>query len=705
MVETDGGVAAGTVGTPEPVAAPQIPGPGARFWKKQIELAETARKRHEPWWEANLKAYAPQADTSPEKYASEVNTNRDFTLVERKKADLFYQRPDITLIPTPLTEIPLPVLDPMTGMPALDPQTGQPMIKSAVPALTAHQQIVNEYLGPDEIDVISTVHPAIFDVLCPSGIGVTVMGYESTTVTVEQPDPLTGMPMPVPVVLHDRIFWHHISPKQVIIPYDATHTNWDRLPFLGYRFQQPLTKANREKFGLPEDFPGSAPDPDLHFEHGQPTQEGRRVFTGVELWYKSSLYRDDIVHPEHLTHLVLIDGMKEPAVHEDCPYQSLDDRGQLTPDSLRGFPIHILNTRILTDSAYPPSDCTVIRPLVNELNIFRQQMVEYRDAMVLRWTYNTDTLPKDALDKAMKASIGGAIGLPGDAYAGEGPFKELPHGSMPRESFTSNDYIDNDIARTTAIDAAGAGVQSTTNSTATEQQIIAANANARLDFERGRVLDWYLKGVNKCSTLIQRYLSVEKAAAIVGQQAAQLWDQWRRKVPGSLAFTAMPDSALRVDQAVSRRQDQEMYTYFANDPWIGPGRGKLIEKLLRKWQIDPTGIVHQPPPPSPQLPSTSFSFKGEDLVAPQAPITVEMLQQLGFKITPQAVQLSQGLLLKQQEMEAAEQAEQEAKKQAPNTQHGGKVAPMESLDKHAADAGMGMQGIGGVTPAGGAQPM
>jgi hypothetical protein len=700
MVETAGGSVTAAPGAADPVAAPSIPGPGAGFWKKQIELAEAERKKHEPWWDANLRAYAPRPDQSPEKYASEVNTNRDFTLVERKKADLFYQRPDSTLVPTPLTELPLPVMDPMTGQPAVDPQTGQPVMQSSVPAVAAHEQILNEVVGPDDIDVVrGAVHPSIFDVLCPSGIGGTVIGYEATTVKVETVDPLTGAPTVVDVPVHERFFWHHISPKQLIIPYDAKSTMWDRLPFLGYRFQLPLTKAYRTKFKLPDEYEGTAPSNEQHFDHGQSMPEGRRVFTGVELWYRSALYRDDIVHPEHLTHLVLVDGMPTPSIHEDCPYQTLDDRGQLTPDSMKGFPVHILNTRILTDSAYPPSDCTLIRPLANELNIFRKQMVDYRDAMVLRWMVNTDTLPQDALDKALKATIGGIIPVPAEAFAGEGAFKEMPHGSMPRESFTSNDYIDNDIARTTAIDAAGAGVQSTGSTTATEQQIIAANANARLDFERAQVLDWYLKGLNKLSTLVQRYMPIERAAAIVGPAAAQVWDQWRKTVSGALAFTAMPDSALRVDQAVDRRQAQEFYTYVANDPFVRD-RGKLLERLFRKFHIDPTGIVGPPPPTTPAQPSTSFSFKGNDVVEPQAPIVVELLQQLGFKISPEAVAQSQGMLLQAQQLEAAAAAEAEAAKGKPNTAHGGKVAQMESLDKHNADAGMGMQGLGGVAVGG-----
>jgi hypothetical protein len=384
----------------------------------------------------------------------------------------------------------------------------------------------------------------------------------------------------------------------------------------------------------------------------------------------------------------LVDGVDEAVIEEDCPYQTLDPQGQLTPDSLIGFPIHPLNTRTLTDSSNPPSDCTLIRPLVNELNRFREQMVEYRDAQTLRWMYNSDTLPPDALTKIVRAPIGGMIGVPSDAFMGEGAIKELPHGSMPRESFTSNDYIDADIARTTAIDAAGAGVQSQTNQTATEAQIQQGNANARLDFERGVVLQWYVKGVTKFSTLVQRYLPVKDAAKIVGMGRAQVWDVWRRSVPSSLAFTAMPDSALRVDQAVDRKQAQELYSFLANDPYVAKGRAKLLEKLLRKFHIDPEGIVAAPDPPRPEPPKLSFSIKGEDLIGPQAPIIIEILKQQGITISDEAMQASQQLGTLMAAMQTM-QAQAEA-----DTKHGGKLPQQESLSKHAADKTGGMQGTG-----------
>jgi hypothetical protein len=402
----------------------------------------------------------------------------------------------------------------------------------------------------------------------------------------------------VDVPVDEHCFWEHFSGKQAIIPHNFRSTEWDRAAFLGLQFELPLTAGNRKKYNLPPDFTGSRPDGKQHYDHGDGSQGGENVFTGVELWYRSVLFREDIAHPDHLTQLILVDGIDEPVIERDSPYQTLTPKGGLTPDSLIGFPIHPFSVRKLTDSAYVPSDGTMIRPLENELDVFRTQMVQFRDAQTLRFIANGDVLPQAALDKIVRSPIGGITVVPGEAFVGDGAIKPLEGGSMPRESFQSNDYIDNDMARTTAVDASASGVQGIGAQTATAEQIQSANANARMDKERAIVLKRYIKGVTKFSTLLQRYLPVEDAAAIVGVQRAQVWDAWRKTANSALAFTALPDSALRVDQAVDRKAAMDLYSFLANDPFVQKGRQKLLEKLLRKHHIDPTGIVQPPDPAS-----------------------------------------------------------------------------------------------------------
>ncbi len=189
-------------------------------WDERITKARQVRERVTQWWDANLKAYAPPADGNPDEYGSNLNTNRDFTLVERKKADLFYQRPDVVAVPSPL----------MQGQEAL---------------LDTHTSILNEMLGRDGVDAKSLVHQVLFDVLCPSGTGWTVMGYDSATVDTPTTDPLTGQPMMAPVPVYENCYWRWFSARQALIPHDQRTTTWDDAPWLGYEFEIPVRTAKR----------------------------------------------------------------------------------------------------------------------------------------------------------------------------------------------------------------------------------------------------------------------------------------------------------------------------------------------------------------------------------------------------------------------------------------------------------------------------
>lgn len=675
---------------PKPTKLPLQPS-GLANWHGAIEKARAAKKTLQPWWDANLKAYAPTPSDSPDTYGSMVNTNRDFTLVERKKADLFYQRPDVSAIPSPL----------FVGQEAL---------------LETHTQILNEQLGLDGVNAKALAHQVLFDVLCPSGTGWTKMGYESVTVPVEVEMPVGEQPaggdviglgpttpvmakQKVDVPVHEDCFWTWFSPKQALVPHDARTTRVDDWPWVGYEFEMPLRAAQRKGW-VPKEFTGTSPSQDLRFDHGLEATAGDAIVHGVEIFYKSALYRDDQVHPLHQTQLILIEGVSVPAVHQDSPYQTLDEMGRLTPDSLLGFPIHPLTIRTLTDAAFVPSDCTISRPLVNELNKFRAQMIEFREAAILRWMYNTDTLPADALGKIVRSPIGGFIGVPGEAFGDNGAIKELPHGSYPRENFAINDYLDNDLARTHALDSNQQGVTAESGTTATEAQIQQSNVNARLGLERGVVLDWYIQGVTKYSALIQRYLPVERAAQIVGPEAAQAWDGWRKQVPASLAFTALPDSALRTDLAWERKRWMEEYTFFANDPFIN--RPELLKQILPRLRYSMKVLQTQQPEKGPEPTKPGLSLKGEDLnpLNPQFPILVEVLGQCGIKISPEAIAKAQEAAMNQmllQQVTAQADAQTGA---GAETAHGGKVPQMEGLSKHAADQTGGMQGTGAPAPMG-----
>jgi len=661
-------------------------------WREQIANAREVRKRVSSWWDANLKAYAPSQDGNPDTYAGDINTNRDFTLVERKKADLFYQKPDLTLIPSPL----------MVGQEAL---------------LETHAELLNAKLSLDDVDLETLVDQVLFDILCTAGTGWTVMGYEAATVPVKtevpdgetpQPGSMLGLAPGSPkmktvtaeVPIYEECFWEHVSPMSGLVPADEHTTIADKWKWIGIEFELSVRVAKRKGW-VKKDYNGTAADPDIHFKHGQAASSATDVARGVFIVYKSSLYRDDRPHPLHQTHLILMDDAEDPAEHKDSPYQTLDHQGTLTPDSLVGFPIHPIAIRTMTDATHLPSDCTISRPLVNELNTFREQMVEQRAANELRWMYNTD-VPIDAINKVIKSKLGGMVGMPPELFEGDRNFKEFPHGTYPRENFQFNDYLDNDLARTHALDANQSGSQESGSQSATEAQIKQSNVNARLGKERNNFLNGILRGATKYSAIMQRLLPVADAAKIVGPQAAQAWDAWRHTVPAALAFTALPDSALRSDMGSERKRVRDDYTYLANDPFIN--RQELLKQSLPKMGYSMKVLNPQPPQKGPEPAKIAFSFSGDDLnpLNPQFAIVTEILKTEGLVISPAAIEQAQTAAMHVVATGGAGGAGADAGQGGPppDTAHGGKVAQMESLSKHANDLSGGMQGTGAPAPLG-----
>lgn len=677
-----------------------------RKWKERIDKAEQKFKEYEPWMEAAMKNYAVSPREDPKTYPLKTRTNRAFRNVERKRAGLFYSRPDVSVSPSPLLE--------------------QMPNGSAIAA--SHATIMNEKLGEDGVDAEGVASRCIFDyLLC--GIGWVKIFYRSYTVdtptqkpvidpTTQQPviDPATNQVQTtvevVPVPIKTECGLEYFSPKRGLIPADFDSTEFDKGPWMGMRFKMPLAEARRLFTKLPADWkPGKDRDGDDRFDHGTSDREPSvDEVTGVEIYYKSHIFRSDIVHPDHLTKLVLVDGFDdEPVIHEDDPDQTVDEKGALSPDSRIGFPYHPLVIRHMTDSSYVMSDVAVVLPQTQELDTGRQIRQRQRLINLVRAFYDAGALPETALAKILDAEQGGLIGLPSEVYNNPlGPVRPMPPLALSPDDSATDALIDNDLSQTMAVDATTAGAGATPGpETATKANITQANLGAREGKEQNSVAKWYIRLVTKFSTLVQRYFTVEDAALYIGMQQAQAWDTWRQQLPSRLAFTIEPDSSIKNDTALDRMQFQQMYTYIANDPNVN--RRYILTKLLHKFHIDPSRALiptEQMPQPKPEPPKMSLSVKGEDLspLSPQSPILLEFLSQLGYKISQQAIQNAAVIARMKETAEHVEEAN--AKSDAgTETRHGGKVAQLESLDKHATEDTGGMQKTGALAPglAGGLQ--
>lgn len=644
-----------------PIVSPAAPAPlqwaeaDEKAWKLRIEDAISSHQgRRKDWFNKAIANYAPQVKENPDKYSLEVRTNRAYATVERKNADLFYKKPEVTVTATPL----------LASIPQGDI------------AATAQAEIVNSKLGADDIDGEGLASRCIFDYQL-FGAGWSKLGYR--TYTTDVTDPATGQVVPVPV--KSECFWEPLSPLQVLVPKNARTTDVDKWPWVGWRGEMSLNEARRV-YGdkIPPDFSPASPKEPLYFDHGVgDVTPSKETVTFSEIYFKSSVYRADVAHPDRQTKLVLIDGITEPVFYADHPDQTVDARGRLTPDSLIGYQVTALIIRVLTDSNAVMSDVAIGLPLTKELDEFRKQQVETRDINQLKLAVNADAVPLDAVNKITFAANGLIVMLPKEFFQGVNA-KWLDHGAYPPDNFQFENRISSDHDRLFASDPTSQGAFDPSQQTATEASLRQANVNVLLSKQQNSVAKWYLRGVRKLSTLMQRYLTLDDAAEIVGQAKATIWDSVRHQIPTRLAFEMVPDSSLRDDTPLERKQWQDLFTFLANDPHLN--RPYFLKRLLQKFHADPTQALLPPdkvPQPKPEPPKASVAIKLEDLANPlimSNPTVLAVLAAVGVDVT---------------------QLAPPAPTQPP---HGGKLAPIPSLDKHATDQTFGTQNSGALSPQG-----
>tara|TARA_R110000751_G_scaffold47015_9_gene105417 strand:- start:992 stop:3070 length:2079 start_codon:yes stop_codon:yes gene_type:complete len=598
-------------------------GQEAGDWNQRIALAVQTRAQYEPQWQRAMDRYA-KALVVEDQY--EVNALMDFRHVESKKANLFYQTPEVQLIP----------LEPsIEGLP----------LTSLLPL---RQKVLNYKMSADGTNVKREMHMALFDALAPSGFLITKIGYESATIKVTTPqanpaDPLAPPEMvEVDVPIWEQCFWSRVSPMKVLIPHDFRNTNFDAAPWLGITGIMPITQAKRI-WDIPDDFTGTVYDDEHVFAKDVNSVYGGSADPRVEyheVWYRASLFDQSVVNPELFRCLVMVKGIEMPVKHIDSPYQAVDEYGRLTDDSMIGNPIHIGTLRDLADSAYVPSDLVVGEQLSREVNKFRTQQTRRRRANLPLMLLDTTNLDENTISKIERNE--GPIPVPPGTLA-QGPgavMSVIPTGQEPRDNYTAQDYVERDWEKALGTSANQAGGFARGRRTATEARIVQGNSDTRNEAEKDRLREYFVTGVRKFDAVLQRYMGQKDLVKILGQQSAQLWEQWRN-LPGRYVYRVQPDSGVHVDAVQFRTQKLDEYNLLRKDPQIDAT--VLLTGVVRALGYDPTKMVVKPTERGPESARVTLSLSGEDLVGIQSLAASEILKQAGYTLSEEAIApLTQG---------------------------------------------------------------
>lgn len=669
-----GGVPASVAPQGAPPAVPTLSASETSTWWTRVDLARQRRKREFEGWKQLLEAYLPPKSTAP----NAINSNIHFRNVQSKKAQLFFQLPELQLTPLPALQA------------FVDPQTWQAI--DADRAVAAKRDLLNKLLGRDYANVKkAAIDPALFDVLQTSAIGATKICYQVDLQEVPQevpgpdqsmhgsvlglqtvPGPTVTQTTSVPV--YERFRWYRFSTAKLLIPHDFHATDYDEAPWLGMEFVIPLAEAVAAGY-VTADYVPTATRDDLILEAGtkDPGQGSASLVKGIEIWLRASVYDATVSHSQVFRQLVLVEGQKDkPSVYRLSPYQTIGPDNALTPDSMIGNPIHPLVVRGVSDSAWPPSDAAFTDPLVRQANTWAAQDIKIRDSNIPRFFHRASIA--DAVDKLSRMDTGqGAEISDEDADRGiEHLLVQVPHMERAESDVRGQANIKQAIDETLGLNANAAGTLNQSKRSATEIVTVAQNVSVRLQDERTNVLEWFLLGVRKFDALVTRYGDLNNLTPIVGAQDAALILAWH-SIGGRNAFDAKPDSQLSLDAAADRKNILDYQNFNAKNPMVD--QLELSKVVALKFGLDPGRLVREPPPPPPPPeppPKISASFTAADLGVPE----VRQLLGLPAEASPEA-------LLHVAALKAA------AVKPAT---HGGAADQVDKLSKHHGELTGGMPG-------------
>ena len=581
------------------------------FWATEIERAKKLNVDTIAAWDVkgNLERYTPK---NVAKASKDINVAKDFSDVERKKAALFYDTPQIALIPDQGT---------------------------AGPPLMLFQELLNALLSPKRMKSKATAMAAIQDCLvaiqpCPTEIGYTAITEMVQPPAPPMPPPVPGMaaasdqpaglpsslageaPAPVPVTVYEHIFWDKLSPASILIPRLFQSTKYDDAPWLGYRWRRPASQVRREH-SLGEEVPLSdnSGDDKPYFEplgEGDP-DNGEPMCSGVKLWYRACLRDPAVSHPLVIRELVLVDGVEQPVVHKPLACQTIGPDGRLTADSMVGYPLHPLALRDLTDCAYVAADVTLTAPLTRELNKFRTQVIQRRDGSRLHTLIDVSRINDEVRQKIGQGDEPTMIPVEAGALdaGADKIMAQVPALTLGRESYEGQHMIERDRAQVLGIDANQVGTAGASGSkTATEVQNVQRNADARFEQERLRALEWWLCGVQKVAALVLRY-GDRIAVDVLGPQRGQQWIQSKGQL-GAFSYDTVIDSGNYIDLEARKRQTLQLYNMTAQDP--ATHHEEILQQMAYEFGIDPAKwIVTEKPEKHPDPPALSINVKPEDL--------------------------------------------------------------------------------------------
>lgn len=578
-------------------------------WRRRIAASRKRREDRIGAWQENVQKRTKSSDTGTT--GTEVSVNQDWPLTKAKIAQLYSQTPEVRLSP-------------------------KPMYPQAQGAVAAFSRELNDTIT--EISVGATIEEVSADVVNASGIGGVIVTCDKRTETREVPaqDPMiagmSGQPpqmIPVEAVVDIQYRVDRISPADLLIPSDFTGSDYDKARWLGHDDRMTWSQA-MVAFGLEEDVKDKVLGKDARTNTMRSLNPDTNQFRDTEvvnytqLFFWRHFYDPEETNFHALQRVVFVDGLDEPVINEPYAVQQRLPDGKIV--GVRKNPIRIATLTYISDEALPPSDSSVARHNVTELEQTRSDMaLQRKHSIPIRWGDSNRVSP-NARAKIDQGEFQGFIWTngPGDRAIGE-----VSRAAFPPEKFEIDRIIKDEITEIYQVGTNQAGAFASGERSAREAGIVEKNFQRRVGQEQDKVSKFFLGIVEVLAAHLAMYGSFDLPDEL---------GPIRQQLANAFTYSVRPDATVRHDADEQIERLTRGLNLTAQSGYVNPK--PVIAKIWELLGEDPTTIVIDPQPKAPEPVKVSIG-SAEDIINP---VMLATLMRTGQGPTPDDIAAAVNLL-------------------------------------------------------------
>jgi hypothetical protein len=560
-------------------------------WRNRIAASRRRRDEKVYVWQENV----AKRTKTPDNYTTttEVSINPDWSLTKAKIAQLYSQTPTIRL-------------------------TVRQGMEAFTPAIQPFGRELNDIL--DSASVGTTIEEVLSDVINAAGIGAVLVSCEKRTEKrmVPEMDPatlppdiqqalLTGafeMPMTeVDAVVDIQYLVTRISPADLLIPSDFTGSNYDHARWLGHDGRMTWAQAQVE-FGLTDEQKDEVLSGDKRAKGTTNTLStdtnkfrDTEVVTFSEVFYWCHYYDPADTSFKAMKRVVFVDGLDEPVVVEPYKAQIRVEDGIV---GVTKNPIRVLTLTYISDESLPPSDSSVSRFTVDELEQSRNSMLQQRKHSVpIRW-YNPNMVSPGTKSLLEKGTPQGFVPIAN----GERGIGEVARATFPPEKFEIDAILKNELAESWQVGTNQVGAFAKGERSAREAGIIERNYQRRIGQEQDKVQK-FLLGI---AEVLAGHLAMYGTFDLPDELGPM-----RQQMANAFLYTARVDSTVRMDVDERIEKLTTGLNLTAQSGYVNPK--PIIAEIWELLGVDPATCVIDPQPKAPEPVKVSIG-SAEDIINP-----------------------------------------------------------------------------------------